>query len=108
MISKVYINSSVIGGVFDPEFSTESKKLFQEFVKGLFAPVLSTITEKEIRGAPSDVLRFFKSVKRQSEIIEPTEEATELAGEYLREGKFSKKLLVDALKYQLVTVKNRD
>ena len=46
MVRHVYIDNSVVGGRFDPEFEEDTKKLFKEFDMGLYQPVISTITEE--------------------------------------------------------------
>ncbi len=104
MVRKVYIDNSVIGGKFDPEFEKDSLKLFKEFDMGLFQPVISTITEEEISGAPNEVIDFFRKLKQESDIISPTDEAIELAKEYMRIGKFTKKMFVDTLHIATATV----
>lgn len=56
MIKRVYVDNSVIGGKHDPEFAQYTKKLFHEFRMGLYIPVISNITAKEIQGAPVQVI----------------------------------------------------
>ena len=104
MVRHVYIDNSVVGGRFDPEFEKDTEKLFKEFEMGLYQPVISSITEEEIIGAPKEVLDFFNKVKRNSEIISPTDEAIELSKEYMKIGKFTKRMLVDTLHIATATV----
>lgn len=44
---KVYADTSVFGGVFDPEFSKPSKQFFEEVDTGRFVLVISAIVEAE-------------------------------------------------------------
>jgi hypothetical protein len=37
---RIYVDTSVIGGCFDPEFATWSNGLFKDFEKGIYQPVL--------------------------------------------------------------------
>jgi hypothetical protein len=54
-ILRVYIDTSVIGGCFDAEFSLWSNGLMQDFRRGHFRPVLSEVVAVEIRPAPEPV-----------------------------------------------------
>ncbi|MFH0975821.1 MAG: hypothetical protein V1874_08565 [Spirochaetota bacterium] len=55
MKSKVYIDTSVIGGCFDDEFFEVSNKLFDEFKTGKKIAVISDITLLELKDAPENV-----------------------------------------------------
>ncbi|MCL5267459.1 MAG: hypothetical protein M1469_05070 [Bacteroidetes bacterium] len=79
MAKAVYVDNSVIGGYYDTEFAVYSRRLFHEFRLGLYNPVVSTITETEISEAPERVRGVYTELKEMAEIIEPTEEAIELA-----------------------------
>ena len=104
MIKRVYIDNSVIGGVFDEEFSFFTKKFFGEIAKGLYTPVISTITIEEIAGAPQFVLDFFNKLRYSAEIVTVSEDVIELSKAYAREGHFSKNMLVDTLHIAAATV----
>ena len=86
MGKSVYVDNSVIGGFFDPEFAKYSQALFREFRLGLYTPVLSTLTEAEINNAPTRVKEKYLELKEIAEIIEPNEEAFKVADRYLIEG----------------------
>ncbi|MDR1820625.1 MAG: hypothetical protein LBR15_10335 [Methanobrevibacter sp.] len=45
---RIYLENSVIGGYFDDEFETPTKKLFEEFEKGFYKAVISTHVTNEI------------------------------------------------------------
>jgi hypothetical protein len=104
VIKRVYIDNSVIGGIFDEEFARYTKRLFHEFEMGLFCPVISSVTVEEIQGAPQNVMDFFKKVEATAEIITLSEDAVELSNVYLKEGKFSPQLRVDTLHIAVATV----
>ncbi len=57
---RVYIDTSVIGGCFDDEFALWSNGLLQDFKKGHFEPVISTLTAEEILNAPENVRKVFQ------------------------------------------------
>lgn len=51
-VQRVYIDTSVIGGCFDPEFAPWSNGLMTDFQKGRLKAVLSEIVAAEIVDAP--------------------------------------------------------
>ena len=52
---KFYIDTSVIGGCFDEEFSKWSNKLFEEFKSGKKIAVISELVVEELKNAPTNV-----------------------------------------------------
>ena len=82
---KIYIDTSVIGGYFDPEFENETKQLFNKFSEGEFDPVISDLTQSELIHAPENVKELFINLNFQPEIILINTEAIALAQEYIKE-----------------------
>ena len=84
--SKIYIDTSVIGGCFDDEFSEISNKLFEEFKAGIKIAVISDITLLELQKAPDEVRNKINELPKEYKIfISFTEEAAELADKYISE-----------------------
>ena len=108
MVKRVYIDSSVIGGKYDPEFQEPTEKLFREFRLGLYIPVVSRITADEVGNAPHHIVRVYDDLVEIGEIIEVTEEAVRLSGLYLKESKFSRRMLADTLHIATATVHRVD
>jgi hypothetical protein len=54
-IQRIYVDTSVIGGCFDPEFELWSNGLFRDFQEKNFKPVISEIVAEEIGEAPKFV-----------------------------------------------------
>ena len=80
---RVYLDTSVIGGCFDDEFSEWSNGLFEDFKNNLFKPVISDITASEIEEAPDNVKQKYAGLfEYDVEFINITSEARELAKEY--------------------------
>lgn len=52
---RIYLDTSVIGGCFDDEFSAVSLKLFQAFEKSAYTPLISEVTTGELENAPQKV-----------------------------------------------------
>jgi hypothetical protein len=51
-IQRVYVDTSVVGGCFDKEYSVWSEALLRDFAEGTFQPVTSTVVQAEIDLAP--------------------------------------------------------
>jgi len=49
---RIYIDTSVVGGVFDKEFDTASKKLFEKVKNGSISLVVSNLLRAELANAP--------------------------------------------------------
>jgi len=52
---RVYLDTSVIGGCFDPEFKEWSEALMDDFRSIRYLTVISNVVEKEIEVAPEFV-----------------------------------------------------
>lgn len=62
-LQRVYLDTSVLGGCFDPEFAVWSNGLMQDFRSRLFKPLLSQVTATELQDAPHfDKIRMFNAV----------------------------------------------
>jgi len=89
---RIYIDTSVIGGCFDSEFSEWSNKLLNDFIEGNKIAVISDQTLKELEVAPIKIRELIKSVPlRFIEMIELNDEASLLANRYIREGAVTRK-----------------
>jgi hypothetical protein len=63
---RIYLDTSVFGGCFDDEFSTESLNLFAEIKRGKFIPVISDTTLAELKPAPAKVRRMLEHINPES------------------------------------------
>ncbi len=80
---RVYIDTSVIGGCFDTEFSIWSKGLIKDLEIGNFKPVISEIVATEINSAPQLVRnQYDKILLLNPEILKIDDEALELVSFY--------------------------
>ena len=62
MKPRIYIDTSVIGGCEDEEFSRWSIQLFEEIRQGLKTAVISNLTRRELEGAPENVKKILLSL----------------------------------------------
>lgn len=105
---KIYIDTSVIGGYFDTEFETDSKKLFDEIKSDKYFLVISDLTEKELLNAPSNVKMLLKKLQVDFELIKVTEESINLANEYIKEKVVGKTSIDDCIHIATATVNKID
>lgn len=105
MKSRIYTDTSVLGGCEDQEFAEHSVRLMEVFVRGEHILVLSTLTLQEFAGAPVEARRRLASVPEEHiEALELDAEAMDLAEEYIAAGVISVKMRADAQHIAIATV----
>lgn len=83
--TRIYVDTSVIGGCCDPEFQEWSRGLLADFQAGIFSLLLSELIEAEIQDAPDEVKKVYLDFREcADEIIELSSEIIELADAYLK------------------------
>jgi len=104
VITRVYIDTSVIGGCIDQEFKEWSIKLFDEFKNGKKIAVISDITLDELELAPKRVQNILKQIPdKYLKIVESNLETEELARQYILRKAVSEKFYLDALHIAIAT-----
>ena len=84
MVSRIYTDTSVIGGCEDDELRVYSGRLMDAFVRGELRLVLSELTLRELAPAPVAVREVVASVpESRIEVVRLTPAADELARQYL-------------------------
>ncbi|OGP56869.1 MAG: hypothetical protein A2V67_18380 [Deltaproteobacteria bacterium RBG_13_61_14] len=94
---RIYADTSVFGGVFDPEFAAASSLFLDQVKKNRFHLVISPLVEEEISEAPRRVQALYQSVAPLTELAPVTEAAARLQTAYLRARIVSRKWARDAL-----------
>ena len=94
---RVYADTSVFGGAFDPEFSAPSRQFFDEVVAGRFVLVISPVVEAELEQAPDEIRTFFAGFAEFAGEVEITREAIDLQLQYIEKGVVAERSLTDAL-----------
>jgi GTP cyclohydrolase I len=85
-VAKIYLDTSVFGGYYDPMFEEHTQILFEKIKLRQFQVVYSNITEEELLGAPQRVQELLPNLTDNLKTkIELTEEAVNLADTYLAE-----------------------
>ncbi len=105
----IYIDTSVIGGCFDDEFTFESNWLIDQVRLGRIKVIYSEVTEQELRQAPQHIKDLIKSLPSDNfEYISITDEATELAKAYISEKVVGKTSFADCLHIAIATIQRVD
>jgi predicted nucleic acid-binding protein len=105
---RVYVDTSVFGGVFDEEFAKASRKFFELADQGEFQIVISGLVRTEMLDAPEDVRGLFETISSAAESVDVTEEAVRLAKAYIDVGVLSENWQPDALHVATATVAQCD
>jgi hypothetical protein len=105
---RVYVDTSVIGGCFDPEFDTWSKGLIEDLRAGRFGLVLSDVTATEIEHAPNHVRELHADLIPFAEILPITEDALVLLEKYEAHGVLDSRFRNDMLHIALATTAEVD
>jgi predicted nucleic acid-binding protein len=109
MKQRLYIDTSVFGGFFDEEFAEFTVPLFKRFQNGEFKLLFSSITQEELNFAPDKVKDLVKSIKIEStEFIDASEEAVDLASQYIAENVVGQTSFDDCLHIALATINRAD
>ncbi len=106
---RIYIDTSVIGGYYDQEFSKDTRLLFEQIIKGDYQLVLSDLTERELLNAPKKVKTLLKDLQIHNyEIIPVTNESIILANEYIKEKVVGQTSLDDCIHIATATINRID
>ena len=81
---RVYVDTSVFGGVYDLEFSKTSKKFFEQVKNNRFELYTSAVVKDEISYSPQKVQNYFNELLPFSKIIEVDHESLILRDAYLK------------------------
>lgn len=86
MVERIYIDTSVFGGYFEPEFELWTKVLFDRISKGEFKILISRLTDIELNNAPEKVRNLANSLpENYVEWLDITTESVQLADKYIDE-----------------------
>jgi len=106
---RIYIDTSVFGGLFDEEFKEHTIPLFDRIKAGEFIILYSTVTQDELENAPDKVKNLVKSLRADlAEFIETTDEVVDLATKYISEKLVGQTSFADCLHIALATINRAD
>lgn len=108
-MERIYLDTSVFGGYFEPEFEFWTKLLFDKIIKGEIKMLYSQMTEIELSGAPQHIKDLVKEIPdKQIEFLTITIEARQLAEHYIRENVVGKTSQAECVHIALATLNNAD
>jgi predicted nucleic acid-binding protein len=108
-MERIYLDTSVFGGYFEPEFEFWTKILFDQINKGEFKVIYSRLTDIELKPAPEKVRDLANGLSLETvEFIDISDQAYELANHYLNENVVGKTSLSDCIHIALATLHNAD
>lgn len=108
-IQRIYVDTSVIGGCHDDEFSLWSNGLVRDFREGNYKPVLSEIVGAEIESAPQRVQQTYAEILAIcQDFIEITPEVIRLSEVYQEHEILQVKFFADMRHVALATVSQAD
>ncbi|MDD3926679.1 MAG: hypothetical protein PHT33_08475 [bacterium] len=105
---RIYIDTCVLGAVFDKEFQESTKTFFEQADNGRFSIVVSSLLEDEIAVAPQNVRAFYYGIIESAEVVTPSRQALILRQAYVDAGVITSKWLDDALHVATATVTECD
>ena len=108
-MERLYLDTSVFGGYFEPEFELWTKILFDKIIRGEIKMLYSQMTEIELAGAPQNIRDLVKKIPDEHiEFLTITDEATQLAEQYIRENVVGKTSRADCIHIAIATLNNAD
>ncbi len=109
MKQKIYIDTSVVSGYFDEEFSEPTQKLFDRLKNGEVIFVISDLLDLELMKAPQNVQEILLQFPAENfERIQLTKEVEQLADTYIEEKVVGKTSLEDCRHIALATINKVD
>jgi hypothetical protein len=102
---RICVDTSVLGGCFDPEFSPWSNGLVEDFRRGVFRPVLSDVTAEEIGHAPDTIRSLHEELAALGgEIVAVSPEALQVLAAYEAHAILGPRYRNDLLHIALATI----
>jgi predicted nucleic acid-binding protein len=107
--NRIFVDTSVFGGVFDIEFSGISRRFFDEVREGKHIVLLSETTSRELVRAPIYIQQFYADLPANYiEKIDTNREIVDLTDAYLAAKVVSKRWIDDASQVATATVARAD
>ena len=104
---RVYLDTSVFGGLHDEEFEEYTIPLFERIKKSEFEIIYSNVTENELENAPQKIRDAKKFLpKNSTHYVKSDLESAKLASIYIEEGVVGATSYADCLHIALATIHN--
>ncbi|MCD4794061.1 MAG: hypothetical protein K8R54_12555 [Bacteroidales bacterium] len=106
---RIYLDTSVFGGYFEPEFEKWSIALFDKIFKQEFRVIFSEVLDGELENAPEKVRKLaIRIPDSTNEYVSLTDQAIYLAEQYIKEGVVGKTSRADCFHIAIATLNNVD
>jgi len=106
---KIYVDTSVYGGMYDEEFDPWSRLFFESVINGDHTIVISELVQSELGGAPQRVRDFVAAFPHEHiKHVELSEAATALGNRYVSEEVVGKTSIADCYHIAMATVERCD
>jgi hypothetical protein len=106
---RVYVDTSVFGGINDEEFAEPSQRFFERAKRGDFVILISQIVLDELQGAPESILKAVDDLPPEYlERVGVNEEVISLAESYIQAGILGEDWIDDAMHVAAATVMKAD
>ncbi len=108
-MGRIYLDTSIFGGYFEPEFELWTKILFDKIQQGYYKVIYSRLTDIELAPAPEKVRNLAISLPETAlEFIDISDKAIELAEHYINENVVGNTSRADCIHIALATLNNAD
>ena len=108
-LQRVYIDTSIVGGVFDEEFQFFTKLFFDRVFRKEVQLIISDLLGIELVNAPEKVLEYYQSLPAdQLQFVKGTKESDGLAEQYIAEKVVGKTSLADCQHIAIATLHAAD
>jgi predicted nucleic acid-binding protein len=105
---RVYVDTSVFGGMFDIEYAKETRYFFKRVREGRFRLTVSDQVHIEIDPAPPAVKHLFETELANIEYLTPSPKVKELADRYIARKVLTEKYRSDAIHIAYATIHKCD
>jgi predicted nucleic acid-binding protein len=106
---KIYIDTSIVGGFFDEEFAAETQALFGRLKRKEVLFIVSSVLKQELSKAPGQVRELLDKYDADSfEYVVLTQEAINLADQYIAKGVVGKSSIDDCRHIAIATIYKAD
>jgi len=109
MKQRIYIDTSIVGGFFDTEFSDATRALFERLKNKEIIFVVSDVMFSELEGAPPHVRELLKKYEQDCfEYVFLSDDSRELANNYIAENVVGKTSIEDCQHIAIATIHKVD
>lgn len=104
---RIYLDTSVFGGLYDEEFKEFTEPLFERIKNSEFEIIHSNLTDQELENAPESIRTTTKLLPKNSTVYVKSDiETVNLAKRYIEEGVVGATSFADCLHIALATKHN--